>query len=130
MAEMTLRLRCDPQTGKTDENMLKKSIEQFKVIVDKDKNDQESRLILARLYNWAHNSVDAEKTYKSILEVEPDNEEALTGLANVYAGIGDTNGSVAGAICASMMAFACSIVPSPYVTSRSTLVNCVPSSAT
>jgi tetratricopeptide (TPR) repeat protein len=94
LARIYIKLIGDPQTGKTDENMLRKSIEQFKVIVDKDKNDQESRLILARLYNWAHNSVDAEKTYKSILEVEPDNEEALTGLANVYAGIGDTKGAI------------------------------------
>jgi tetratricopeptide (TPR) repeat protein len=94
LARIYIKLIGDPQTGKTDENMLKKAIEQFKVIVDKDKNDQESRLILARLYNWAHNSVDAEKTYKAILEVEPDNEEALTGLANVYAGIGDTKGAI------------------------------------
>jgi tetratricopeptide (TPR) repeat protein len=94
LARIYIKLIGDPQTGKTDDNMLRKSIEQFKVIVDKDKNDQESRLILARLYNWAHNSVDAEKTYKSILEVEPDNEEALTGLANVYAGVGDTKGAI------------------------------------
>jgi tetratricopeptide (TPR) repeat protein len=94
LARIYIKLVGDPQTGKTDENMLKKAIEQFKVIVDKDKNDQESRLILARLYNWAHNSVDSEKTYKSVLEVEPDNEEALTGLANVYAGIGDTKGAI------------------------------------
>jgi tetratricopeptide (TPR) repeat protein len=94
LARIYIKMVGDPQTGKTDENMLKKAIEQFKVIVDKDKNDQESRLILARLYNWAHNSVDAEKAYKAILEVEPDNEEALTGLANVYAGIGDTKGAI------------------------------------
>jgi tetratricopeptide (TPR) repeat protein len=94
LARIYIKLVGDPQTGKTDENMLAKAIEQFKVIVDKDKNDQESRLILARLYNWAHNSVDAEKTYKSILEVEPDNEEALTGLANVYAGVGDTKSAI------------------------------------
>lgn len=94
LARIYIKLIGDPQTGKTDDNMLRKSIEQFKVIVEKDKNDQESRLILARLYNWAHNSVDAEKTYKSILEVEPDNEEALTGLANVYAGVGDTKGAI------------------------------------
>ena len=94
LARIYIKLIGDPQTGKTDENMLKKATEQFKVIVDKDKNDQESRLILARLYNWAHNSVDAEKTYKGILELEPDNEEALTGLANVYAGVGDTKSAI------------------------------------
>jgi tetratricopeptide (TPR) repeat protein len=94
LARIYIKLIGDPQTGKTDDKMLQKSIEQFKVIVEQDKNDQESRLILARLYNWAHNSVDAEKTYKSILELEPDNEEALTGLANVYAGIGDTKGAI------------------------------------
>jgi tetratricopeptide (TPR) repeat protein len=94
LARIYIKLIGDPQTGKTDDKMLQKSIEQFKVIVEQDKNDQESRLILARLYNWAHNSVDAEKTYKSILELDPDNEEALTGLANVYAGVGDTKGAI------------------------------------
>jgi tetratricopeptide (TPR) repeat protein len=94
LARIYIKLIGDPQTGKTDENMLKKATEQFQVIVEKDKNDQESRLILARLYNWAHNSVDSEKAYKAILQVEPDNEEALTGLANVYAGIGDTKAAI------------------------------------
>jgi tetratricopeptide (TPR) repeat protein len=94
LARIYIKLIGDPSTGKTDENMLKKAIEQFKIISEKDKNDGESTLILARLYNWAHNSVDAEKTYKSILEGEPDNEEALTGLANVYAGIGDTKSAI------------------------------------
>jgi tetratricopeptide (TPR) repeat protein len=94
LARIYIKLIGDPQTGKTDEKMLQKSIEQFKVIVEQDKNDQESRLILARLYNWSHNSVDSEKTYKSILDVDPDNEEALTGLANVYAGVGDTKRAI------------------------------------
>jgi tetratricopeptide (TPR) repeat protein len=88
------RLIGDTQTNKVDENMLKKSIEQYKIISEKDKNDLESRVILGRLYLAAHNSVDAEKVYKSVLEVEPDNEEALTGLAQVYSGLGDTKGAI------------------------------------
>jgi tetratricopeptide (TPR) repeat protein len=88
------RLTGDPQSGKIDENMVKKAIEQYKIIVDKDKNDLESRGVLARLYRMSHDSVDAEKTYKSILDVEPDNEEALTGLASVYADLGDTKGAI------------------------------------
>lgn len=88
------RLIGDAQTNKVDDNMVKKSIEQYKVIVEKDKNDLESRVVLGRLYRMAHNSVDAEKVYKAVLEVEPDNEEALTGLAWVYSDVGDTKGAI------------------------------------
>jgi tetratricopeptide (TPR) repeat protein len=88
------RLIGDTQTNKVDENMLNKSIEQYKIITEKDKNDLESRVILGRLYLAAHNSVEAEKIYKSVLEAEPDNEEALTGLASVYSGLGDTKGAI------------------------------------
>ncbi len=87
------RLIGDPQ-AKLDEKMIAKAIEQYKIITDKDKNDLESRLLLGRLYRFAHNSVDAEKVYKSVLEVEPDNEEALTSLAGVYSGMGDTKAAV------------------------------------
>jgi tetratricopeptide (TPR) repeat protein len=88
------RLIGDTETKKVDENMLRKSIEQYKIISEKDKNDLESKVILGRLYLAAHNSVDAEKTYKAVLEAEPDNEEALTGLASVYSGLGDTKGAI------------------------------------
>ena len=80
--------------NKIDEKMLAKSIEQYKFIVSKEPTDQESALVLGRLYRVAHNSVEAEKVYKGVLAKEADNEEALTGLAMVYADVGDTKGAI------------------------------------
>ena len=88
------RLIGDAQQGKIDEKMLAKSVEQYKMIVEKDPKDDESKLVLARLYRLSHKSVEAEKTYKAILDGEPDNEEALTGLAMVYSDVGDTRGAI------------------------------------
>jgi len=88
------RLIGDAQQGKIDEKMLAKSVDQYQSIVAKDPKDQESRLVLARLYRLSRKSVEAEKTYKAILVAEPDNEEALTGLAMVYSDVGDTHGAI------------------------------------
>jgi tetratricopeptide (TPR) repeat protein len=88
------RLIGDAQQNKIDEKMLAKAIEQYKFIVAKDAKDQDSQLVLAKLYRLAHNSVEAEKAYKAVLANEPDNDEALTGLALVYSDVGDTKGAI------------------------------------
>ena len=44
---------------------------------------------LGRLYRVSNNSVEAEKAYNQALGAEPDNEEALTGLAMLYSDLGD-----------------------------------------
>ncbi len=88
------RLIGDAQQNKIDEKMLAKSIDQYKIIVERDPKDQDSKLVLARLYRLSHNSVESEKAYKAVLAAEPDNEEALTGLAMVYSDVGDTKGAI------------------------------------
>ena len=45
--------------------------------------------MLGRLQKLAQNSIDAEKAYKKVLDNDPNNEDALTGLAMVYADLGD-----------------------------------------
>jgi tetratricopeptide (TPR) repeat protein len=45
--------------------------------------------MLARLQKASDNSVDAQKSYQKVLAIEPDNEDALTGLALVYSDLGD-----------------------------------------
>lgn len=79
----------DPQEHRIDETMLKKSIEEYKKITELDPKDVDSWLMLGRLNKVAQNSVDAQNAYKKALEVDPDNEDALTGLAMVYADLGD-----------------------------------------
>jgi tetratricopeptide (TPR) repeat protein len=79
----------DSQANKIDESMLKKSIEEYKKITELDPKDTDSWLMLGRLEKVAQNSVEAQNAYKKALEIDPDNEDALTGLAMVYADLGD-----------------------------------------
>ncbi len=87
------RMIGDSQQGKVDENMLKKAIEQYTKIVEAEPKDIDTWLMLGRLQKIAQNSVEAEKAYKKVLEIDPDHEDALTGLAVVYADLGDSNRS-------------------------------------
>ncbi len=84
------RMIGDGNTGKIDEKMLTKSIEQFAIITSKDAKDVDSWLTLGRLYRVAHKSPEAENAFKQALAAEPENDEALTGLAMVYSDLGDT----------------------------------------
>jgi tetratricopeptide (TPR) repeat protein len=84
------RMIGDSQQGKIDQVMLKKAIEQYERITALEPKDIDSLLTLGRLQKVAQNSVEAEKAYKKILEIEPANEDALTGLAIVYTDIGDS----------------------------------------
>jgi tetratricopeptide (TPR) repeat protein len=84
------RMIGDSQQGKIDQNMLKKAIEQYQKIAELQPDDIDSLLTLGRLQKVAQNSVEAEKAYKKILDIEPANEDALTGLAVVYADLGDS----------------------------------------
>jgi len=79
----------DTQEHKIDESMLKKSIEEYKKITQLDPKDTDSWLMLGRLEKVAQNSVEAQNAYKKALEIDPDNEDALTGLAMVYADLGE-----------------------------------------
>ena len=80
----------DSQEHRIDETMLKKSIDEYKKITELDPKDVDSWLMLGRLNKVAQNSVDAQNAYKKALAVDPDNEDALTGLAMVYADLGDS----------------------------------------
>jgi tetratricopeptide (TPR) repeat protein len=84
------RMIGDSQGGKIDENMLRKAIEQYSRITALDPKDVDTWLMLGRLQKIAQNSVEAEKAYKQALEIEPENEDALTGLAIVYADLGNS----------------------------------------
>ncbi|MCZ2076413.1 MAG: tetratricopeptide repeat protein [Bryobacteraceae bacterium] len=88
------RMIGDPQQNKVDEGMAKKAIEQYQKIAEQAPKDADTWLMLGRLHKITQNSVEAEKAYAKILEFEPDNEDAMAGLAMVYADLGDSKRAV------------------------------------
>ncbi|MBZ5575260.1 MAG: tetratricopeptide repeat protein [Acidobacteriia bacterium] len=88
------RMLGDPQQGKINEEMLRRAMEQYQKITEKDPKDADSWVILGRLYRVANNSADEEKAFNAALKAEPDNEDALTGLAQLYLDLGDINKAI------------------------------------
>lgn len=84
---------ADSQGTRIDETMLKRAVEQYKIITEKDPKDFESFTMLGRLYKVSNDSPASEAAFKKALEVSPDNEDAMTGLAMVYSDEGDTKRS-------------------------------------
>ena len=50
--------------------------------------------MLGRLYRVSNNTVKAENAYNQALKTDPDNEDALTGLAVMYADLGDNDRAI------------------------------------
>ncbi|MBA3972863.1 MAG: hypothetical protein C0504_01440 [Candidatus Solibacter sp.] len=84
----TARIR-DGQQGRPNQEMLNSALEQYRILAEKAPRDVDNLVTLARLEKFALNSSAAEAAYKKALEVEPENEEALTGLALVYGEMGN-----------------------------------------
>ena len=84
----------DPQQGRINADMLRRAMEQYQKVVEKDPHDADSWVILGRLDRVANNSVEAEKAFNNALKAEPDNEDALTGLAQLYLDLGDINKAI------------------------------------
>jgi tetratricopeptide (TPR) repeat protein len=79
----------DSQSNHIDENMLRRAIDQYKQITAQDPKDTESLIMLGRLLKLTQNSAEAEKAFQKALDQDPDNEDALSGLAMLYADGGD-----------------------------------------
>lgn len=90
LARIYTRLISEGQQNRINEEMVKKAIEQYQKISEVDPKDLDTLLMLGRLYKVSQNSVDSEKAYKKALAIDPNNEDALTGLAIVYSDLGDT----------------------------------------
>ena len=81
----------DSQANRIDEGMLKRAVEQYKLITSQDPKDIESLIMLGRLEKLMQESVQAESAFQKALALDPDNEDALSGLAMVYADLGDAS---------------------------------------
>jgi tetratricopeptide (TPR) repeat protein len=90
LARIYSRLIGDTRTNTIDQAMMQKAIEQYQKITAADPNDLDSWLMLGRLQKLAQNSEASEAAYKKVLAIDPNNEDALTGLAMVYADLGQT----------------------------------------
>ena len=83
----------DAQANRIDEGMVRRALEQYKLIADKDPKDLDSLVMVGRLNRVLENSVDAEAAFKKVLAADPDNEDAVSGLASVYSDRGDARGA-------------------------------------
>lgn len=79
----------DAQANHIDEGMARRAVEQYKIITEKDPQDVDSLIMLGRLDRVLEDSVDAEAAFKKVLQIDPSNEDAVTGLASVYSDRGD-----------------------------------------
>ncbi len=89
------RMVGDSQPGKIPDEYLRKATEQYERITAVDPSDTESWVMLGRLYRAANKSPESEKAFNQALKTDPDNEDALTGLAMLYADLGDTKEAIA-----------------------------------
>jgi tetratricopeptide (TPR) repeat protein len=89
LAKIYTRQIGEGQNGRIDEAMLRKTIEEYRKVTSLDPKDADSWVMLARLLKASQNSVDARQAYEKALAAEPDNEDALTGLALIYSEMGD-----------------------------------------
>src|ERR1700722_9375946 len=89
LAHVYMRAISNGQNG-VNEDALRKALDQYQKIVQKDPKDAESWTMLGRLNGYLHNTPEAEKSFNQALQVEPDNEDALVGLADLYGQLGDS----------------------------------------
>jgi tetratricopeptide (TPR) repeat protein len=90
LARVYTRQIGDPQQQRIDDSMLRKAIAEYQKIGELAPTDADSMVMLGRLEKIAQNPDEAEKAYKRALAQDPENEEALTGLAMVYLDKGNT----------------------------------------
>ena len=88
------RMAGDNQTGRVDQQQLQNAITQFEKVTAKDPKDAESWVMLGKLYRFSSKSPEAEKAYNAAIAADPSNEEALGGLALLYADLGDSKRAI------------------------------------
>lgn len=90
----TARLR-DGQQNRLNQEMMNAAIEQYTRVTELAPADTDAWLMLGRLQQANKKSPESEAAFKKVLELDPENEDAMTGLAMVYTDLGDTAGASA-----------------------------------
>jgi tetratricopeptide (TPR) repeat protein len=78
-----------------DPAMLRRATEEYQKVVDLDPKDVQSWVTLGRLQRAAQNVDGAGRSFDKALAVEPENEDALVGRAQVFADKGDVEAAAA-----------------------------------
>jgi tetratricopeptide (TPR) repeat protein len=89
------RLIGDPGQNRIREEMVRKALDQYEKISEADPKDLESLVMIGRLQKVVSNATESEKAYQKVLELDPDNEDALSGLAMAASEKGDVSGAAA-----------------------------------
>jgi len=85
--------QIDAQRGRVNETMVKQATQEYQKITELAPKDADSWVWLGRLQSASQNMDDAERAFKKALDIEPDNEGGLTGLATVLGIKGDGTGA-------------------------------------
>jgi tetratricopeptide (TPR) repeat protein len=85
--------QIDAQRGRVNETMVKQATQEYQKITELAPKDAASWVWLGRLQSASQNMDDAERAFKKALDIEPDNEDGLTGLATVLGIKGDGTGA-------------------------------------
>lgn len=83
------RLIGDPQANRIREDMVRRALDQYQKIADAEPTDVDAWVMIGRLSKVGQANADSEKAFRKVLELDPDNEDALTGLAMAAAEGGD-----------------------------------------
>src|SRR5581483_5724609 len=89
LARIYTHLIGDAQSNQIDTDMVKKAVHQYQKITQPDPKDMDSWILLGRLKKLLMNSTEALAAYKKALDLDANNLDAMTGLATVYADLGD-----------------------------------------
>lgn len=89
------RLIGDPQANRIREDMVRKALDQYGKVTELDPKDTEAWVMLGRLHKVGQNNTESEKAYKKALELDAENDDALSGLAMNAADNGDIAGAAA-----------------------------------
>jgi tetratricopeptide (TPR) repeat protein len=85
--------QIDAQRGRVNEQMLRQATLEYQKITELAPKDPDAWVWLGRLQSASQNTDAAEKSFRKALDLEPDNEDGLTGLATVLGIKGDGTGA-------------------------------------
>jgi tetratricopeptide (TPR) repeat protein len=89
LANIYWRNLGDPQPDKVAKESLGKAIEHFEALSRIDPSDNDSYLVLGRLYRLNNQRDKAEEAFQKVLKADPDSRSALASLAQLYFDHGD-----------------------------------------